>query len=250
MPLSNNAPRPRAWGETISIKLVPMKASVTDTFSTPKIRAVFCARRFSRIMSIGKRQATAKCRGIRVPASTARWRQTPPGRPWGMAVDHVECPPPLSVAVRLHRVARTIRPRPTDRSHRPLAQPKRRCAEGHTGTAETGSDVREEPEDGLSQEEITFYDSVARSERAMALMGNEDLWISAAELVKTVRESASIDWWLKDNVRTKMRVFALAVDREEVGRTRRCRAAPWSVIAHIGPDAALLDAFANPACAS
>jgi len=40
----------------------------------------------------------------------------------------------------------------------------------------------------------------------MALMGNEDLRVIAAALVNTVRASASVDWWRKDNVRTKMRV--------------------------------------------
>lgn len=67
-------------------------------------------------------------------------------------------------------------------------------------------DLREEPEDGLSQEEAAFYDALARSASAMALMGNEDLRVIAAELVNTVRASASVDWWRKDNVRTKMRV--------------------------------------------
>lgn len=67
-------------------------------------------------------------------------------------------------------------------------------------------DLRDEPEDGLSQEEAAFYDALARSESAMALMGNEELRVIAAELVNTVRASASVDWWRKDNVRTKMRV--------------------------------------------
>jgi type I restriction enzyme, R subunit len=67
-------------------------------------------------------------------------------------------------------------------------------------------DLREEPEDGLSQEEAAFYDALARSESAVALIGNEDLRIIAAELVNVVRASASVDWWRKDNVRTIMRV--------------------------------------------
>ncbi|MCL3883567.1 type I restriction endonuclease subunit R [Marivita sp. GX14005] len=67
-------------------------------------------------------------------------------------------------------------------------------------------ELREEPEDGLSQEEAAFYDALARSESAMELMGNEELRVIAAELVNTVRASASVDWWRKDNVRTKIRV--------------------------------------------
>lgn len=67
-------------------------------------------------------------------------------------------------------------------------------------------DWREEPEDGLSQEAAAFYDALTRSESAVALMGNEDLRIIAAELVNVVHASASVDWWRKDNVRTKIRV--------------------------------------------
>lgn len=67
-------------------------------------------------------------------------------------------------------------------------------------------ELRNQPEDGLSQEEAAFYDALARSESAMELMGNEELRVIAAELVSAVRGSASVDWWRKDNVRTKMRV--------------------------------------------
>ncbi|MFN4153502.1 MAG: type I restriction endonuclease subunit R [Paracoccaceae bacterium] len=67
-------------------------------------------------------------------------------------------------------------------------------------------ELRDQPEDGLSQEEAAFYDALARSESALELMGNEELRVIAAELVNAVRGSASVDWWRKDNVRTKMRV--------------------------------------------
>lgn len=67
-------------------------------------------------------------------------------------------------------------------------------------------DLRDQPADGLSPEEAAFYDALARSESALNLMGNEELRVIAAELVNAVRGSASVDWWRKDNVRTKMRV--------------------------------------------
>lgn len=67
-------------------------------------------------------------------------------------------------------------------------------------------ELQKQPEDGLSQEEVAFYDALARSHSAVELMGNEDLRLIAVELVNTVRASASVDWWRKDNVRTKMRV--------------------------------------------
>ena len=66
--------------------------------------------------------------------------------------------------------------------------------------------LRDQPADGMSPEEVAFYDALARSESAVQLMGNEELRIIATELVNVVRASASVDWWRKDNVRTKMRV--------------------------------------------
>lgn len=66
--------------------------------------------------------------------------------------------------------------------------------------------LQEEPEDGLSPEEVAFYDALAQNDSAVALMGNEELRVIATELVNTVRSNASVDWWRKENVRTKMRV--------------------------------------------
>jgi len=37
-------------------------------------------------------------------------------------------------------------------------------------------------------------------------MGNDELRITATELVKSVRESSGVDWWQRDDVRAKMRV--------------------------------------------
>lgn len=75
-------------------------------------------------------------------------------------------------------------------------------------------DLQKQPADGLSQEEAAFYDALARSESAIELMGNEELRVIAAELVKAVRSSASVDWWRKDNVRTKMRVAVKRILRK------------------------------------
>ncbi|MFN4060385.1 MAG: type I restriction endonuclease subunit R [Paracoccus hibiscisoli] len=71
---------------------------------------------------------------------------------------------------------------------------------------ELARQLREESEDGLSDEEAAFYGALARSESAVDLMSNEELRVMAAELVNVVRASASVDWWRKDNVRNRMRV--------------------------------------------
>lgn len=67
-------------------------------------------------------------------------------------------------------------------------------------------DLREQPRDGLSEEEAAFYDALAKNESAVEVIGNEELRIVATELVTTVRENATVDWWRKDNIRTKMRI--------------------------------------------
>jgi type I restriction enzyme R subunit len=67
-------------------------------------------------------------------------------------------------------------------------------------------DLREEPEDGLTAEEASFYDALADNQSAIELMGNEDLRLIASELVRTVRDNAGFDWWKFDNRRKRIRV--------------------------------------------
>ncbi|MFQ6777515.1 type I restriction endonuclease subunit R [Cereibacter sphaeroides] len=67
-------------------------------------------------------------------------------------------------------------------------------------------DLQNEPEDGLSPEEVAFYDALAANDSARDIMGNEELRIIATELVATVRENARVDWWRRDDIRKKMRV--------------------------------------------
>jgi type I restriction enzyme, R subunit len=71
---------------------------------------------------------------------------------------------------------------------------------------ELAKSLREQPDDDLSPEEAAFYDALAKNQSAVEVMGNEELLVIAAELVKTIREKAAVDWWRRDNVRTAMRV--------------------------------------------
>ena len=68
-------------------------------------------------------------------------------------------------------------------------------------------DLQQQPEDGMSPEEVAFYDALAQNESARELMGNEELRVIAQELVNAVQANSSVDWWRKQNVRTKMRVI-------------------------------------------
>jgi type I restriction enzyme R subunit len=67
-------------------------------------------------------------------------------------------------------------------------------------------DLQKQPEDGMSPEEVAFYDALAQNESARELMGNAELRVIAQELVNAVQANSSVDWWRKQNVRTKMRV--------------------------------------------
>ncbi|WP_144628280.1 type I restriction endonuclease subunit R [Arthrobacter woluwensis] len=58
---------------------------------------------------------------------------------------------------------------------------------------------------GLREDEVAFYDAIVQSDAAVLELGDEVLKEIAQKLVKAVRESATIDWNLKDSVRAAMR---------------------------------------------
>lgn len=66
-------------------------------------------------------------------------------------------------------------------------------------------DLRAEPDDGLTPEEVAFYDALAENGSAIELMGNAELRLIASELVKAVRENAGMDWWHFDQRRKRVR---------------------------------------------
>lgn len=59
---------------------------------------------------------------------------------------------------------------------------------------------------GLSAEEIAFYDALADHDKAVEVLGEKKLQLIAAELVKTVRKEAGVDWQRRTNVQAKMRI--------------------------------------------
>ena len=60
---------------------------------------------------------------------------------------------------------------------------------------------------GLNDDEIAFYDALATNESAIKAMGDDKLKVIAAELIKMVRKSVTIDWNLRDGARAKIRVI-------------------------------------------
>lgn len=60
---------------------------------------------------------------------------------------------------------------------------------------------------GLSEYEYAFYTAVANNESARDLMGQDKLRELAVVLTQKIRENASIDWTIKENVRAKLKVI-------------------------------------------
>jgi type I restriction enzyme R subunit len=58
---------------------------------------------------------------------------------------------------------------------------------------------------GLREDEVAFYDAILQNDAAVLELGDDVLKEIAQGLVKVVRESATIDWSLKDSVRAAMR---------------------------------------------
>ncbi|MCR9291857.1 MAG: type I restriction endonuclease subunit R [bacterium] len=66
---------------------------------------------------------------------------------------------------------------------------------------------------GLNDDEICFYDALAQNESAIEAMGIDELKVIAAELVKKVRQSVSIDWASRESARAKIRTMVRRILR-------------------------------------
>ena len=69
-------------------------------------------------------------------------------------------------------------------------------------------------EDGLSQEEISFYDALAQNESAVEVMGNDQLRVIAQELLSSLKSQVSVDWQHREAARARMRVLVKHILRK------------------------------------
>ena len=69
-------------------------------------------------------------------------------------------------------------------------------------------------EEGLSEDEIAFYDALAENESAVDLMGDDKLRVIAHELLSSLRSNATVDWEHRENARAKMRVMVKRILRK------------------------------------
>ena len=69
-------------------------------------------------------------------------------------------------------------------------------------------------EEGLTQEEISFYDALAQNESAVEVMGNAHLRVIAQELLNGLKSSAAVDWQHRAPARARMRVLVKRILRK------------------------------------
>jgi type I restriction enzyme, R subunit len=67
---------------------------------------------------------------------------------------------------------------------------------------------------GLTEDEVAFYDALEVNESAVAVLGDDTLRTIAQELMRAVRNSVTIDWTVRENVRAQMRVIIKRVLRK------------------------------------
>jgi type I restriction enzyme R subunit len=68
--------------------------------------------------------------------------------------------------------------------------------------------------EGLSEDELAFYDALADNESAVDVMGNDQLKIIANELLQGLRASITIDWAHRDSARARLRVLVKRILRK------------------------------------
>ena len=69
-------------------------------------------------------------------------------------------------------------------------------------------------EEGLSHEEVSFYDALAQNESAVEVMGNDQLRIIAHELLSRLKSNASVDWQHRESARARMRILVKRILRK------------------------------------
>jgi type I restriction enzyme R subunit len=69
-------------------------------------------------------------------------------------------------------------------------------------------------EQGLSNEEIAFYDALAEKESALQVMGDDKLRVIAHELLVSLRENVAVDWAHRESARARLRVLVKRILRK------------------------------------
>ena len=69
-------------------------------------------------------------------------------------------------------------------------------------------------EEGLSDEEIAFYDALAENESAVEVMGDQQLRVIAHELLTQLKQNVTVDWAQREAARARMRILVKRILRK------------------------------------
>jgi type I restriction enzyme, R subunit len=64
---------------------------------------------------------------------------------------------------------------------------------------------------GLTTDEMAFYDALAANEASVRELGDETLRKIARELTERLRASNSVDWYVRESVRAKLRLMVKTI---------------------------------------
>ena len=68
-------------------------------------------------------------------------------------------------------------------------------------------------EEGLSDDEIAFYDALAENDSAIQVLGDKKLKLIAHELLEKLKANISVDWARKEGARARMRLLVKKILR-------------------------------------
>lgn len=68
--------------------------------------------------------------------------------------------------------------------------------------------------EGLTEDEVAFYDALADNENAVQVMGNDQLKVIAHELLVGLQSNITIDWAHRDSARARLRVLVKRILRK------------------------------------
>ncbi len=69
-------------------------------------------------------------------------------------------------------------------------------------------------DEGLSQDEIAFYDALAENESAVNVMGNDFFESHRARIPESLKSSVTVDWSHRESARARMRVLVKRILRK------------------------------------
>ena len=79
---------------------------------------------------------------------------------------------------------------------------------------EIRAEMEQRGKDGLSEDEVAFYEALSENDSAVDVMGDTKLKLIANELLQSVRSNATIDWHHSEMARAKIRIAVKRILRK------------------------------------